>query len=88
MTMATKAATAAAACVLTALFCGWTAGAQSACADLGGTVDAQQVCRGHIVTTNDLSFPVGYPDQQPLTTPFTTSLGVTPRSPPPGFPDS
>lgn len=69
MTMATKAAMAAAACVLTALFCGWTAGAQSACADLGGTVDSQQVCRGHIVTTNytlDLSFPVGYPDQQPL----------------------
>ncbi|OJZ69926.1 hypothetical protein BRW65_21585 [Mycobacterium paraffinicum] len=69
MTIARKAPIAAAACVLTALACGWTANAQSACADLGGTVDEHQICRGHIVTTNytlDLSFPVDYPDQQPL----------------------
>ncbi|WP_233214636.1 hypothetical protein [Mycobacterium sp. 4858] len=37
------------------------AGAQSACAALGGTVDQNQVCQGHITTadyTLDLSFPV------------------------------
>lgn len=59
-----------AACVLV----GWSgtgmAGAQSACAELGSTVDPDQICRGHIVTSSytlDVSFPVGYPDQQPLT---------------------
>ncbi|BBZ70214.1 esterase [Mycobacterium paraseoulense] len=56
--------------VLTGFSCGGTAGAQSACADLGGTVDQNQICRGHIVTSDytlDLSFPVSYPDEQPLT---------------------
>ena len=59
-----------AACVLASCSATWTAGAQSACADLGGTVDQNQICQGHIVTSNytlDLSFPVSYPDQQPLT---------------------
>ena len=53
---------------------GWAgncaAGAQSVCADLGGAVDPDQICRAHIVGsgyTLDLSFPVDYPDQQPLT---------------------
>jgi Protein of unknown function (DUF3298) len=52
---------------------GWgtaTAGAQSACAELGGTVDPTQMCRGHTATPNytmALSFPVDYRDQQPLT---------------------
>ncbi len=46
---------------------GWTAGAQSACADLGGTVGQDQICHGHIVTASyalDLSYPVNYSDQQ------------------------
>jgi hypothetical protein len=58
------------ACVLL----GWSgtgaAGAQSACADLGGTVDPAQICHVHTVTasyTLDFGFPVDYPDQQPLT---------------------
>jgi Protein of unknown function (DUF3298) len=44
-----------------------TAGAQSACDGLGGTVDADQVCQVHSATptyTIDMSFPVDYPDQQ------------------------
>ncbi|WP_231639525.1 esterase [Mycobacterium sp. Marseille-P9652] len=48
---------------------GGTAGAQSACADLGGTVDSEDICRGHVTGPNytlDLSFPVDYPDQQPV----------------------
>ena len=47
-----------------------TAAAQSACAELGGTVNPAQVCHVHTATptyTMDLSFPVDYPDQQPLT---------------------
>ncbi len=55
------------------LLLGWsggaTAAAQSACAELGGTVGQDQICHGHIVTTDytlDLSYPVSYPDQQPL----------------------
>ena len=49
---------------------GWSAGAagaQSACADLGGTVGQDQICHGHIVTASyalDLSYPVNYSDQQ------------------------
>ncbi|OBH14230.1 hypothetical protein A9X03_23485 [Mycobacterium sp. E1715] len=69
MTMTLKASLAAAACAVTALSSAGTASGQSACADVGGTVDAAQICRGHIVTTTytlDLSFPVGYPDQAPL----------------------
>lgn len=80
---------AAVACVLL----GWsgtaTAGAQSACADLGGTVDAQQICRGHTATANytlDLSFPLSYPDQQPLTDYLTQTrdewAGDTQKHPP------
>jgi hypothetical protein len=44
-----------------------TAGAQSACDGLGGTVDADQVCQVHSDTptyTIDMSFPLDYPDQQ------------------------
>ncbi len=59
-----------AACVLV----GWsgtaTAGAQSVCAEVGGTVDPEQTCHGYSASSNytlDVSFPVGYPDQQPLT---------------------
>jgi hypothetical protein len=43
---------------------------QSACADLGGTVDPDQICHVHSATSSytlDFSFPVSYPDQQPLT---------------------
>ena len=51
---------------------GWhgTASAQSACADLGGTVGGDQICHGHAANstyTLDFSFPVDYPDQQALT---------------------
>jgi hypothetical protein len=59
-----------AACVLV----GWsgtgTAGAQSACADLSGTVDPDQICHVHSTGSSynvDFNFPVGYPDQQALT---------------------
>lgn len=58
-----------AACVLVGSGTGMS-GAQSACADLGGTVDPDQICNVHTVTstyTLDVSFPVDYPDQQPLT---------------------
>jgi hypothetical protein len=58
-----------AACIMV----GWsgtgTAGAQSACADLGGTVEPDQICHVHTSGsgyTIDFSFPVDYPDQQPL----------------------
>jgi Protein of unknown function (DUF3298) len=43
------------------------AGAQSPCDSLGGTVDADQICQVHSATpayTIDISFPLGYPDQQ------------------------
>jgi hypothetical protein len=50
---------------------GWagtgTAGAVSACGDLGGTVDSDHICHVHTVTSNytlDYTFPVDYPDQQ------------------------
>jgi hypothetical protein len=53
---------------------GWSAtaiaGAQSACADLGGTVDPDQICQIHSDTTSckiDFSFPVDYSDQQQVT---------------------
>jgi hypothetical protein len=59
-----------AACVLL----GWSgtgmAGAQSACADLGGTVDADQTCHVHSANSSytlDFTFPVSYPDQRALT---------------------
>lgn len=44
--------------------------AQPSCADLGGTVEAEQICRLHASTptyTLDLRYPVDYPDQQTLT---------------------
>jgi hypothetical protein len=43
-----------------------TASAQTACADLGGALDAEQSCKVHAATpeyTVDLSFPAGYPDE-------------------------
>ena len=53
---------------------GWSgtgmAGATSACADLGGTVDADQICHVHTASSSytlDFTFPVSYPDQQALT---------------------
>ncbi len=58
-----------AACVLVGSGTGMS-GAQSACADLGGTVDPDQICHVQTVTSSytlDVSFPVDYPDQQPLT---------------------
>ena len=55
-----------------ALF-GWlgmpVATAQSACTELGGTVDAEQTCQVHTANaayTLDYTFPTGYPDQQAL----------------------
>jgi Protein of unknown function (DUF3298) len=47
-----------------------TAGAQSACVDLGGTVGQDQICRVHTANstyTMDMSFPNDYPDQAALT---------------------
>lgn len=55
--------------VLVGLFGIGTAGAQSACADLGGIVGPDQSCHARTVTSSytlDFSFPVDYPDQQPL----------------------
>jgi hypothetical protein len=49
---------------------GTAAAAQSACADLGGTVDADQSCHVHAANstyTLDFSFPNDYPDQPALT---------------------
>jgi hypothetical protein len=59
-----------AACVLLGWSATGTAGAQSACADLGGTGEPDQSCRLHSATTSytlDFRFPVDYPDQQALT---------------------
>jgi hypothetical protein len=62
------------AAVVACVLAGWsgtgTAGAQSACTDLGGTVHADEICRVHTTTSDyslDFSFPVSYPDQQALT---------------------
>jgi Protein of unknown function (DUF3298) len=44
---------------------------QSACADLGGTVDTKRICHAHTVGPGykvTFTFPVDYPDQQALTT--------------------
>jgi Protein of unknown function (DUF3298) len=44
---------------------------QSPCADLGGTVDANQICHAHTAGPGykvTFTFPVDYPDQQALTT--------------------
>lgn len=50
---------------------GWlgmpVAAAQSACTDLGGTVNVDQICQVHTANATyalDYTFPVGYPDQQ------------------------
>lgn len=57
--------------VVTGLLAAPTAAAQSACADLGGTVDTeQQLCRVHVedpAYTVDYTFPADYPDQPALT---------------------
>ncbi|AFM16601.1 Protein of unknown function (DUF3298) [Mycolicibacterium chubuense NBB4] len=45
------------------------AAAQPACTDLGGTVDAQQICHVHVDNPTyrlDYTFPADYPDQQAL----------------------
>jgi len=64
----------AAAVLAAGVVAGWAAApvaaAQSACADLGGTVDAEKTC--HVHTENpayrlDYTFPADYPDQQALT---------------------
>ena len=58
-----------AASVLIGWFATPTAGAQSACDQLGGSVDPNQICHVHSATatyTIDLGFPIDYPDQQPI----------------------
>jgi hypothetical protein len=58
---------AAVACVLSGWTAAGTAGAQSACSDLGGTVDASQICQVQSAGTSykiHFRFPVDYPDQQ------------------------
>ena len=59
------------ACVLVGWLGTGTAGAQSACADLGGTVDPDQICHVQSTGSNynvDFNFPVGYPDRPCRTT--------------------
>ena len=63
----------AAAVLAAGVLTGWAtaapAGAQSACTDLGGTVDAEQICRVHAENSTyrmDYVFPADYPDQQAL----------------------
>jgi hypothetical protein len=53
---------------------GWAgaglAAAASPCDEFGGTVDANQICHAQAVTSTyqlDLSFPINYADQQPVT---------------------
>jgi hypothetical protein len=61
--------------VLTAgVLVGWLpiplAAGQNSCAELGGTVDLGQNCTVHTANSSytlDYTFPVDYPDQQPLT---------------------
>jgi len=62
------------AAVVACVLVGWsgtgTVGAQSACADLGGTVDPDQICHVHSTGSSytvNFNFPAGYPDQQALT---------------------
>ncbi|HEX9834762.1 MAG TPA: esterase [Mycobacterium sp.] len=59
------------AAVVAAVVAGWigspVASAQSACADLGGTVNPDQICRVHAENDTyllDFTFPAQYPDQQ------------------------
>ena len=58
-----------AASVLAGWFATPMAKAQSACDQLGGTVDPSQICQVHSATatyTINFEFPVDYPDQQPV----------------------
>ncbi len=58
-----------AACLLGGLTAAGAAGAQSACSDLGGTVDASQTCQVQSAASSykiHFRFPVDYPDQQPV----------------------
>ena len=64
----------AAAVLAAGVVAGWAAApvaaAQSACADLGGTVDADKTCLVHTENPTyrlDYAFPADYPDQQALT---------------------
>ena len=53
--------------VLVGLFGTATAGAQSTCGDLGGTLNPDQTCEVRRTTADyaiDFSYPVSYPDQQ------------------------
>jgi len=66
---------------------------QSACADLGGTVDANQICHAHTAGPGyevTFTFPVGYPDQQALTTYLTKRredfAGFAAETPPRDYP--
>ena len=59
--------------LVTSVLMGWCAtpmaAAQSACDQLGGTVDPNQICHLHSATatyTIDLGFPIDYPDQEPI----------------------
>jgi hypothetical protein len=57
------------ACILGGWAGAGTAGAVSACGDVGGTVDPDHICHVHTVTSSytlDYTFPVDYPDQQAL----------------------
>jgi hypothetical protein len=61
----------AAAVLITAVLLGAPAAAEpSSCASLGGAIEAGQLCHVHAtgpMYTLNLTFPVDYPDQQPLT---------------------
>ncbi len=64
------AATALTAGVVAAWVAAPVAASQSACADLGGTVDAEKTCHVHAENPAyrlDFTFPADYPDQQALT---------------------
>jgi hypothetical protein len=54
-----------------AVLLGWpAAAAPSSCADLGGAVEAQQMCHVHATGPNytlNMTFPADYPDEQALT---------------------
>jgi hypothetical protein len=69
------------------------AGPESACADLGGTVDANEICRAHTAGPGyeiTFTFPVDYPDQQALTTYLTQRreefIGFAAERPPRNYP--
>jgi len=69
LTMRVTAAALLAAAVLAGAAATPAAAAEPACADLGGTIDAQQVCTVQVnnpTYTLDFTFPADYPDQQAL----------------------